>query len=586
MNQQAYHKDSLKKTVTALAIAVTGNPNIDIMFASGDTRAVADKIYLSEPTSFTPQAITLWRGYIDRSLFKIAYHNVVTEQKYRPNHASASLLYSYLMQLRYEVQGIQSFVGALNNIRAVYEKRQLILGAIEERGLLFAMQTIYPQLVTQPVIDINSRNDVYLQSLKQSCPDIKAFAKNAARFATYFCSQDTNTTDNHDFLVDGFHKDEDLTDIDNTLNAQAPPPDQPTNNDVNDTDPESADNNAMADIENNTPDINNDTPEIETIQEAGFLDNTLFNTTKPKTDYKIYTTEYDTVIEAEKLVSEKEIHHLHGELMKAKKSHAKVIHRLSRKLRARLISVQDDCHYYDLYQGNLDHQKISKILTDPFDGRYFKDEMPIVAENTAVTLLIDNSGSMRGKPITMAALCADIIAETIERCGAKVEVLGFTTQGWRGGQSRKDYEKQGCPPMPGRLNDLHHIIYKDFNMPYKAATRSISVMLKESLLKENIDGEALLWATQRLSQRPEKRKILTVISDGAPVDDSTHSANNNHYLEDHLKKVLHYFENKSDIDIFALGIGHDVQSYYKKAVTVPNADSVAEALTEKFVRLF
>ena len=234
----------------------------------------------------------------------------------------------------------------------------------------------------------------------------------------------------------------------------------------------------------------------------------------------------------------------------------------------------------------MDHHKIVKILRDPLDGRFFKDEIPIIAENTAITLLIDNSGSMRGKPITMAALCADIIAETVERCGAKVEILGFTTQGWRGGLSRKDYEKAGCPPMPGRLNDLYHIIYKDFNVSYKRAKHSIPVMLKESLLKENIDGEALLWAVQRLSQRTEHRKILTVISDGAPVDDSTNSANTSHYLENHLKKVIHYYENKSDIDVFAIGIGHDVKNYYKKAVTIPNSDALAEALTERFVALF
>ncbi len=585
-----YQKDDIKKIISSLVVAVTGKSDIEIIIASGETRAVADKLYLSELKSFTQSDITLWRGYIDRALFKIAYHNVIIEKKYRPLQSKASLLYTYLMRLRYEIIGINNFLGSLINLKAVYKQHDIDWHSPEGYGLSYAIDYLCPNLKdnnTENSIPHNAKIISHLKKLHKSLHNNTDYAKNAAKFALFICddSDNSHNLDNQNLSVDSYYNQSLENQSDNTIE---------TDNQSQDTincDDDSQNTLDFIDNDDDTSDMQNVLNQSDNFKagifvKEDFINDNTFDLMYQKTDYKIYKTDYDLEIKAEKLVHEKELQQLIKEFSIAQKTQVKTIQKLARKLRSRLVSVQNDCSYHDLYAGILDHAKIPKILSDPLDGRFFKDAIPIIAENTAVTLLIDNSGSMRGKPITMAALCADIIAETVERCGAKVEILGFTTQGWRGGLSRKDYEKAGCPPMPGRLNDLYHIIYKDFNASYKSTKRSIPVMLKESLLKENIDGEALQWAVQRLSQRPEPRKILTVISDGAPVDDSTNSANSSYYLENHLKKVIHYYENKSDIDVFAIGIGHDVKNYYKKAVTIANSDALAEALTERFVTLF
>jgi cobaltochelatase CobT len=592
-----YHKDDIKKLIASLVVSVTGRTDIEIMIATGDTRSVADKLYLSELKSTKPNDITLWRGHIDRAIFKIAYHDAVCENKFRPSQPDASMLFSYLMRLRYELKGIDNFPGALSNLRAVYHTAQIDWDSNEGRGLRYVLNFLRPELCDNQKqennnIQNNDKNtkaiNAYLDTIKTSYPNpIHEYARIVADFAVFLCNNcEVKTADvRTQITVDEYYQETPTQHSDNTLSMDD------NSQEKFSASSEGADD---ADICSDDP-LCGDTPEAfqqnDNSQEGVFLredfmSETVFNNLFQKTDYRVYKDDYDIEINAEKLVSSAEITQLIKEFSTAQKNHGKTIQKLARKLRSRLVSVQNDCRYYDLYQGTLDHQKITKILLEPLDGRFFKDEIPIIAENTAITLLIDNSGSMRGKPITMAALCADIIAETAQRCGAKVEILGFTTQNWRGGLSRKDYEKAGCPPMPGRLNDLYHIIYKDFNASYKSTKRSIPVMLKESILKENIDGEALQWAVKRLSQRPEPRKILTVISDGAPVDDSTNSANESYFLENHLKKVIHYYENKSDIDVFAIGIGHDVKNYYKKAVTIPNSDALAEALTEKFITLF
>lgn len=586
-------KDALKKMVLPLVVAITGNPNIEVVFALGQTRSVADKIYLSMPESFDSDGIRLWRGYIDRALFRITYHDVMCENRYRPADPLASGLYSRLMQLRFELQGIRTFPGSLNNISAVYELGKMDWQTNEGRGLFYAIEYLCPEMIEfEPINMVADRTKLepFLTVLKNTVYDIDEYAKFAAQYAVFICCADAEDDFfdiEDDYMAGSFvsapesdpSENEELVFEDSSLiGANFEDEDQEDILEFIEDDQEAVD----ADFQNQE----GGTQKIGYFKRHDFISEDIYKTLYQKFDYDIFKTDYDKVVDASQLLTDYELEGLLKNFVLAQKDQEKIIKKLARKLRLRLTSMQADQSCRDLYEGILDHNKISKILSDPLDGRFFRDETQIAAENTALTLLIDNSGSMRGKPITVAALCADIIAKTVENCGAKVEVLGFTTQEWRGGQSRKDYEAAGCPPSPGRLNDLHHIIYKDFNMTYKAAQKSIPVMLKEDLLKENIDGEALLWAASRLIQRPERRKILTVISDGAPVDDSTSSANENGYLEKHLKSVIHQIENKSNIDLFALGIGHDVCDYYRKAVTVPNPEGVAEALTERFVTLF
>jgi cobaltochelatase CobT len=241
---------------------------------------------------------------------------------------------------------------------------------------------------------------------------------------------------------------------------------------------------------------------------------------------------------------------------------------------------------FDLEEGQLDAARLTRIITDPTGALSFKRERDTDFRDTVVTLLLDNSGSMRGRPIMVAACCADILARTLERCGVKVEILGFTTKAWKGGQSREEWLAAGKPPSPGRLNDLRHIIYKTADAPWRRSKNALALMMREGLLKENIDGEALAWAHSRLVNRPEQRRILMMISDGAPVDDSTLSVNSGSYLEQHLRQVIHEIENHSPVELIAIGIGHDVTRYYRRAVTITDASELAGAMTEKLVELF
>jgi cobaltochelatase CobT len=302
--------------------------------------------------------------------------------------------------------------------------------------------------------------------------------------------------------------------------------------------------------------------------------------------YKIYTRAHDEEVAAEDISSPDELERLRTFLDKELKSLASVVARLANRLQRRLLAQQNRAWDFDLEEGTLDAARLTRIVTDPMHPLSFKRERDTDFRDTVVTLLLDNSGSMRGRPIMVAACCADILARTLERCGVKVEILGFTTRAWKGGSSREDWLAAGKPPAPGRLNDLRHIIYKTADAPWRRAKRSLALMMREGLLKENIDGEALAWAHARLMARPEQRRILMMISDGAPVDDSTLSVNSGSYLEHHLRKVIDEIENRSPVELIAIGIGHDVTRYYARAVTISDPSELAGAMTDKLVELF
>jgi cobaltochelatase CobT len=263
-----------------------------------------------------------------------------------------------------------------------------------------------------------------------------------------------------------------------------------------------------------------------------------------------------------------------------------VVSRLANRLQRRLMAKQTRAWDFDLEEGLLDAGRLSRVVTNPTHSLSFKQEKDTDFRDTVVTLLIDNSGSMRGRPITVAAMSADILARTLERCGVKVEVLGFTTRAWKGGQSREKWVADGKPVNPGRLNDLRHIVYKAADMPWRRARKNLGLMLREGILKENIDGEALLWAYERLVGRTEQRRILMAISDGAPVDDSTLSVNNGSYLERHLREVIHWIENETPVELMAIGIGHDVTRYYRRAVTIMDAEELGGAMMQQLADLF
>jgi len=311
-----------------------------------------------------------------------------------------------------------------------------------------------------------------------------------------------------------------------------------------------------------------------------------FDQAASEIDYKRFTTEFDEVIAAEDLCDEEELNRLRGFLDKQLANLQGVVGRLANRLQRRLMAQQNRSWEFDLEEGVLDPARLPRLIIDPMQPLSFKQEHDTNFRDTVVTLLIDNSGSMRGRPISVAATCGDILARTLERCGVRVEILGFTTRAWKGGQSREKWLRDGKPANPGRLNDLRHVIYKSADAPWRRAKRNLGLMMREGLLKENIDGEALLWAHQRLMARPEQRKILMMISDGAPVDDSTLSVNPGNYLERHLRAVIDLIETRSPVELIAIGIGHDVTRYYRRAVTIVDAEELAGAMTEQLAGLF
>jgi len=303
-------------------------------------------------------------------------------------------------------------------------------------------------------------------------------------------------------------------------------------------------------------------------------------------EYHIYTSEFDEISKAETLEIDEEISKLRKNLDQQLTSFQDLITKLANKLQRQLLAKQNRAWEFDLEEGLLDSSKLTRIIIDPQNSLSFKKEKDLEFKDTVVTLLIDNSGSMRGRPITIAAICADILSRTLERCSVKVEILGFTTKNWKGGKSREEWNKNSKPKNPGRLNDLRHIIYKSADTHWRQSKKNLGLMLKEGLLKENIDGEAILWAFNRLKKRKEERKIMMVISDGAPVDDSTLSVNSGDFLEKHLKRIVKFVENKSDIEILAIGIGHDVSRYYKKAIKITDVQELGDVMIEQLSGLF
>jgi cobaltochelatase CobT len=309
--------------------------------------------------------------------------------------------------------------------------------------------------------------------------------------------------------------------------------------------------------------------------------------TKPDPEtYKIFTDQYDEIIDAADLCDPEELERLRNMLDRHMENLNQMIGKLANRLQRKLMAFQNRSWEFDLEEGLLDAGKLHRVVTQPFSALSYKQEQDTKFRDTIVTLLLDNSGSMRGRPITIAAVTADIMARTLERCGVKVEILGFTTKAWKGGQSREAWQGASKPAMPGRLNDLRHIIYKSADQPMRRARKSLGLMLREGILKENIDGEALIWAHDRLISRAEDRRIMMVISDGAPVDDSTLSSNSGNYLEKHLRQTIAMIEDKSPVQLLAIGIGHDVTRYYNRAVTITDVDQLGGTVIGELAELF
>ncbi|MES1198815.1 MAG: cobaltochelatase subunit CobT [Pseudomonadota bacterium] len=596
-------KRALAQSTRALAGA---EGELEITFGAEGPRIGPGRIVLPHPPRVIsdPEAEKL-RGQADALALKLAYHDEGAHQRLRPQGADARALFDAAEDMRVQALGANAMKGVAKNLTAAltdtYERKGY--ARVQDRvaaPLADALALIVRERLTglkpppsaQGLValwrnEIEKQAGASLNKLSGLESDQKEFARVARELISDLGlgeelgeepgeeetqeNAESQTAPPEADKPKGAEQEEeqqlpsDLQIIESDMDVD---PDRTTTIDI-DLDSEDAE-----DSDKDEPGEKPIRPKVRDTNDD------------PNAQYKIFTRAHDEEIAAEELCDAEELARLRSYLDQQLKPLQSVVGRLAHRLQRRLLAKQNRSWTFDLEEGLLDTARLTRVIIDPLSALSFKQEEDMPFKDTVVSLLLDNSGSMRGRPIMVAALCADILARTLERCGVKVEILGFTTRAWKGGRSKEDWLAAGRPPQPGRLNDLRHVIYKSADAPWRRARRNLGLMMREGLLKENIDGEALLWAHDRLIGRSEQRRILMVISDGAPVDDSTLSANPGNYLERHLRTVIQWIETRSPVELIAIGIGHDVTRYYRRAVTITDAEQLGGVMTEKLAELF
>ena len=533
------------------------------------------------------------RAETDSIALKKKFSNDLIYRKNLPNNNSSRSLYNIAEKIRYEALGGQMLKGIEKNFNENYSqiinrKKKDQLKTKEDVPVVEAFE-LY-MLKNFHKIKLNSLTarmlNFWEKDFDQSIEKHKEFLMKNLENQQAYSSKFTQILNEMDI----FQTDEDdEKEEQNQDQGQDNPSNDDQNNDNEDNKNENNDQETQAtlDADYNIDEFNLDEQlsDNETDEQSSeqIVKKNIDNI---NLDYKTFTSQFDEIIKAENLENADEAFKLRKNLDQQLIGFQDIITKLANKLQRQLLAKQNRAWEFDLEEGLLDSSKLPRIIMDPYNSLSFKKEKDLDFKDTVVTLLIDNSGSMRGRPITIAAICADILSRTLERCSVKVEILGFTTKHWKGGQSRELWTKNSKPKTPGRLNDLRHIIYKGADTHWRQAKNNLGLMLKEGLLKENIDGEAIYWAYNRIKKRKEERKILMVISDGAPVDDSTLSVNSGDFLEKHLKKIVKFIENKSDIEVLAIGIGHDVSRYYNKAIKITDVNELGDVMISQLSSLF
>ncbi|WP_144751624.1 MULTISPECIES: cobaltochelatase subunit CobT [Bartonella] len=599
--------EAFKKALSTCIRAIAATPNLEVAF-SHDRPSLSEKYARLPELSqhATEKDITISRGLGDSMALRTAWHDKHIHTQFSPQELEARAIFDALEQTRVEAIGTLSMEGIAQNLdgmladkyqRAHYHK----ISSQSEAPIQEAIALLLREKITKrpppkeagPVLELwrqelEQKAAIELNELTHHIHDQQAFARIvrqilvALKMAGQF--EETSESANNKKTKDGCEPQN--------------PAEKESQNQKHERSEEQTATEQESDVQDKgktqatqSSDNNKDAEEQErgSKKRESSHSKHLFTVSEQMqklTDYKVFTRQFDEVLEATDFCSESELDYLRRYLDKQINHLQNIVGRLANRLQRRLMAQQNRNWTFDLEEGYLDTARLSRLIIDPMQPLSFKMESNTQFRDTVVSLLIDNSGSMRGRPITVAASCADILAQTLERCGVKVEILGFTTKTWKGGQSREQWLKQNKPNHPGRLNDLCHIIYKSADTPWRRARRNLGLMMQEGLLKENIDGEALIWAHQRLLSRCEQRRILMVISDGAPVDDSTLSVNSSNYLEKHLRAVIQEIQSHSPIELIAIGIGHDVTRYYQHAVTIMNADELANAITKQLETLF
>ena len=583
--------ENFKKAITSTVKSIIGDDQVEVIFGNELNKQNKKTISLPSLKNINDKIdYTKTRALADSEALRLKCSDINIYNSFKPHGNTSKLLYAAAEKIRYENIGSSYFKGVKQNLNYFYTIKGKKTVADKNKDYEFVDAFEY-----------------YLRS------NISKFNKNKeseSKYKEYKKKLDSKLKDKIEALNNSLLDQKKFNSliskiisqlkIDENIESEQKENNQKDNNNLENK-PKDENNQSSKDSENNEMSIDASLPdvdqlsseadkEIEVDEEKDSLNSSNNKKRGSKnfgdSKYKSYTQEFDETIVAEELESEEELLRLRQNLDQQLLSLKNFISKLANKLQRKLLAKQSRSWEFDLEEGSLDTSKLTRIIIDPLNSLTFKKEKDIKFKDTLVTILIDNSGSMRGKPISVAAICADILARTLERCSVKVEILGFTTKHWKGGQSREKWTNNQKPLFPGRLNDLRHIIYKSADTPWRQSKNNMGLMLKEGLLKENIDGEALKWAYNKVLRRKEERKILMVISDGAPVDDSTLSTNASDFLENNLKQTVKWIEKSSSVELLAIGIGHDVTRYYDKAIKIADVQDLGDAMINQLTDLF
>ncbi len=578
---------NFKTAIASTTKSVSNVKDIEVIFGNEKLKTNKKIIKLPDLESINDKIdYTKARALADSEALKVRYSNEKILKTYEPEGNISKKLYHIAEKIRYEKLGSVEFKGIKNNIDKFYnEKLEKTEFEKNENKYIDAFENYLRSNIFNYKNNKNYKSfkKEFDEKLKKSLKPLNSLVKDQLKFNSMMSgliSEMEIEEDTNDEQKKESKNEEDTRSSQTEDNDRIKQENQDQNNEMAiETSSE-----LMEDLAEEN-DQDSDILEIEKFFDS---QNQKKRTTSNFGDkkYKIFTDEYDEIIQAEELESDDELIRLRQNLDQQLLQLKNFISKLANKLQRKLLAKQNRSWEFDLEEGILDTSKLTRVIIDPFNSLSFKKEKDIDFKDTLVTILIDNSGSMRGKPISVAAICADILSRTLERCSVKVEVLGFTTKHWKGGSSREKWMNNDKPVFPGRLNDLRHIIYKSADTPWRQAKKNMGLMLKEGLLKENIDGEALRWAYNKMNKRKEERKILMVISDGAPVDDSTLSSNSSDYLETNLKNVVKWIEKNSNIELLAIGIGHDVTRYYERAVKITDVQDLGDVMINQLTDLF
>ena len=582
--------EEFKKTISSTIKSIGKSSSIEVNFVQESSSIDGETINLAEPNlNVIKNKLNYIRAEADSMALKFRFHEKKIHEKYLSKNEIANSIFSAVEQSRIEAKGSKTFKGIKLNIlnKHLEDLSSNIIKKDTDDEIIKAFRYVsYSELTGEKLTDkyLNYKNIIKKKLGKQYSnlfQNLKKNLSNQEGFANLIqdCLSEIGLFENNSDK-DKKESLENEEDIENNEDKSH----ESNQNEQNKNDHSRTEDASSENLQSVDPDGEKQIGDDSTENEIEYFPK--IESDSKIENYKFYTNEYDEIVKADELCDLKELDRLRLSLDQQVFSFKPLIAKIANRLQRRLQAQQNRQWEFNLEEGYLDSSRLAKIIANPSHKLSFKKEKNIEFKDTIVSLLIDNSGSMRGRPITVAALCSDILARTLERCLIKTEILGFTTKAWKGGKSREKWIQEGKPSNPGRLNDIRHIVYKSGDSPWRRSKKNLGLLLREGILKENVDGEALAWAFNRLGVRQEKRKVLIIISDGAPVDDSTLSVNPGNYLEKNLRDTIHSIENNSSIELVAIGIGHDVSRYYKKAVTIMDVDQLGEVLLNELSNIF